>query len=222
MNLIYPFQMSANPFSVMAGSLIGSEVLKIAGEINALLAKGKKITNFTVGDFNPQYFPIPEALKENIHEAYQAGNTNYPPSSGIQPLRDAVADFYSREFSVKVPADEILIAGGARPLIYTIFSALVDVGETVLYPVPSWNNNHYAHLTRSKGLPLFCKAENGFMPTAEDIAPLISEVRLLCLNTPLNPTGTCMPTAQLKDICDLIVGENKNSYIATFNLTCKL
>ena len=201
--------MAKAAFSEMAGSLIGSEVLKIAGEINALLAQGKKITNFTVGDFDPKYFPIPEQLREIIFEAYQLGQTNYPPSSGLQVLREAVAQFYSREFSCQVNADEILVAGGARPLIFTIFSALVELGDTVLYPVPSWNNNHYVHLTRSKGIPLLCKPENGFMPTVDEIRPHLSSARLLCLNSPLNPTGTCISETQLKDICFAVVEENK-------------
>ncbi|MBS1984265.1 MAG: aminotransferase class I/II-fold pyridoxal phosphate-dependent enzyme [Bdellovibrionales bacterium] len=201
--------MGATPVSQMAGSLIGSEVLRIAGEINALQASGKSVLNFTVGDFNPQYFPIPESLQTRIIAAYQKNETNYPPSSGATPLRQAVADFYSREFDVPTGADEVLIAGGARPLIYTTFRALVDAGDTVIYPAPSWNNNHYCHMSQAKGQVIACWPEAGFLPTAADIEPFVAKASLLCLNSPLNPTGTMFSARALQEICELVLKENQ-------------
>jgi aspartate aminotransferase len=205
---LYVKRMSAI-FSQMAQKLVGSEVLKIAGEINALIAESKPIINFTVGDFDPKYFPIPVQLRNFIVEAYEQGFTNYPPSSGMAPLRSAVADFYNREFKTKVQPSQVLVAGGARPLIYTIFTALVDPGDEVLFPVPSWNNNHYTHLTKGKAVALACKKENGFMPTLAELAPHLKTARLLCLNSPLNPTGTCIDAGELTRICQSIVSENK-------------
>jgi aspartate aminotransferase len=196
------------PVSEMAGSLIGSEVLKIAGEIAALKRAGTPVLNFTVGDFDPKYFPIPEALKASILKAFHSNETSYPPSSGVLELRSAVAKFYSREFGIPTSAEEVIIAGGARPLIYTVFTAVLNPGDTVIYPVPSWNNNHYTHLSRSRGVALVCKPENGFLPTAAEIAPHLSSATLVCLNSPLNPTGTAIKRAQLKDICDLLLEEN--------------
>ena len=199
---------ATNVVSKMAGDLIGSEVLKIAGEISALVAGGRKIINFTVGDFDPRYFPIPTKLKSGIAEALEAGQTNYPPSTGLMPLREAVAHFYTREFGYETKPSEVLIAGGARPLIYATYATLLDPGDKVLYPVPSWNNNHYCHLSRTQGIPIHCKVENGFLPTAREIEPYIREARLLCLNSPLNPTGTAFTKNQLSDICALVVSEN--------------
>jgi aspartate aminotransferase len=100
--------------SKMAANLIGSEVLKIAGEINALKASGKKILNFTVGDFDPKYFPIPDLLSQEIAAALKKQETNYPPSSGITELRESVARFYTQEFKTPTKSSEVLIAGGAR------------------------------------------------------------------------------------------------------------
>jgi aspartate aminotransferase len=78
-----------------AAHLIGSEIIKLAGEINALKAQGKDILNLTIGDFDPAVFPLPEALSEGIQAAYRAGETNYPPADGIAPLRAAVAQWYA-------------------------------------------------------------------------------------------------------------------------------
>ncbi len=194
--------------SKMAGSLIGSEVLRIAAEINKLKAEGKAITNFTVGDFDPKHFPIPSELREAIVQAYEAQQTNYPPSSGIAELRESVAKFYSTRLGVPTKSSEVLVAGGARPLIYTIFTAFCDAGDKVVYPVPSWNNNHYCHLVGARGVPVTCKAEKGFLPTAEDLAPHLRDARLLCLNSPLNPCGSTFEESELRRICEAVLAEN--------------
>lgn len=200
--------------SKMASQLIGSEILKIAAEINALKASGKRIYNFTVGDFDPQYFPVPKLLSDEIKNSLDRQETNYPPSSGIMELRESVAQFYTREFKVPTKASEVLIAGGARPLIYTIFTALVDPGDTVIYPVPSWNNNHYCHLSGAKGIAVTCRAENAFLPVQRDFEPYIKSARLICLNTPLNPAGTNFSKAALLEICEAVVSENKRRVVA--------
>jgi aspartate aminotransferase len=56
--------------SEMAENLIGSEIIKLAGEVNAKIKNGEKIYNLTIGDFNPKIFPIPSELKAEIVKAY--------------------------------------------------------------------------------------------------------------------------------------------------------
>ena len=197
-----------NRVSEMAAGLIGSEILRIASEIRALVASGRPVCNLTVGDFNPKYFPIPARLAEALQEALRRGATNYPPSSGIADLRQAVAGFYERELGLRYPAESVLIAGGARPIIYCIFETLCDPGDRVVYPVPSWNNNHYAHMTRAVGVPVICRAEDRFLPTREDLVPLLPGARLLCLNSPLNPSGTAFTRETLLGICEAVLEEN--------------
>jgi aspartate aminotransferase len=128
--------------SAMAENLIGSEIIKLAGEIREKMAQGEKIYNFTIGDFDPSIFPIPTLLQEEIIKAYQAGETNYPPADGILALRKAVSKMILDWQHLNYSENEILIAGGARPIIYAIFQAIVDPSDTVVFPVPSWNNNH--------------------------------------------------------------------------------
>ena len=72
-----------NKVSEMAENLVGSEILKIAGEVNEKIRNGEKIYNLTVGDFDPKIFPIPQLLCDEIVNAYRAGATNYPPSDGL-------------------------------------------------------------------------------------------------------------------------------------------
>ncbi|HEY8404530.1 MAG TPA: aminotransferase class I/II-fold pyridoxal phosphate-dependent enzyme [Flavobacteriales bacterium] len=200
---------STNPrVSKMAENLIGSEIIKLAGEIRELIAKGEHIFNFTIGDFDPKIFPIPTELKDAIIKAYQNGETNYPPADGIAPLRKAVIASISERQGLSYGDNEVLIAGGARPIIYAIYQAIVDPGDKVVFPVPSWNNNHYTHLSHAEQVFVETKPENNFMPTADELRPLLKGASLLSLCSPLNPTGTAFGKEQLKNICELVIAEN--------------
>jgi aspartate aminotransferase len=194
--------------SQMAEHLIGSEIIKLAGEINQKIKAGAEIFNFTIGDFDPSIFPIPEALNAAIQAAYAQGHTNYPAANGMLELRESVSQFMLKYGGLDYQPDDYLIAGGARPIIYAIYQTLLDPGDKVVYAVPSWNNNHYCHLTRSIGIELPVEAEHNFMPTAEMMAPHIEEAALVAVCSPLNPTGTVFDADELAKICDLILAEN--------------
>ena len=195
--------------SRLAGELVGSEILKIAGDIRQLREAGEAVSDFTVGDFDPAQFPIPQALAERIEAALRAGRTNYPPSSGVRPLREAVAAWYERALGVSYPADAVLVTGGSRPGIYGTYRTLVDPGDRVVYPVPSWNNNHYCRLVGAVGVPVACSADDAFLPTRERLEPAVRGARMLALNSPLNPAGTAFTAGQLGEICDLVLEENR-------------
>ncbi len=195
--------------STMAAALIGSEILRIAGEIRALKASGRPICDLTVGDFASSQFPIPEKLAAGIHAALEHGETNYPPSSGIAPLREAVARLYERDLGLRYPVESVLIAGGARPIIYCIFRTLCDPGDRIVYPVPSWNNNHYTHMVGGVGVPIVCGPADHFLPTRRMLEGKLAGARLLCLNTPLNPSGTVMGRDVLLGICEMVMAENE-------------
>lgn len=195
--------------SLMAENLIGSEIIKLAGEISEKIKKGERIFNYTIGDFDPNIFPIPQELTDAIIAAYQEHHTNYPMASGMPELRKAVSSLLKDRLQLNYSPDEILIAGGARPLIYGTYVTLLNAGDTVVFPVPSWNNNHYCHLTQSIPVIVETKAENNFMPTAAEIKPHLKNATLLSLCSPLNPTGTIFQKEQLESICDLVLEENK-------------
>lgn len=205
---VRPTEGGAPRVSSMAAGIVGSEILKIAADIRVLVAKGEKICNLTVGDFNPKQFPIPELLRDGIIAAYNANETNYPPSNGMPELRAAVQRFYARDLGLEVPLDSILVCGGARPIIYGVYRTVVDPGDVVVFPLPSWNNNHYVQMTGAKGVAVKCQAETRFLPTRESILASLPEARLVCLNSPLNPTGTAMSREMLTGISEAILSEN--------------
>ena len=196
--------------SKLANTLEGSEIIKIAGEINELKRKGEQIANLTIGDFDSSIYPIPDELKAGIMEAYADNQTNYPPAEGVAVLRDQVSAFLKERFGLDYTNKQILVAGGSRPLIYGTFMALIDPGDKVIYPTPSWNNNHYCRFTGAKEIPVITTVANNFMPTAEEIKPHLKGATLLALCSPLNPTGTMFSKKDLEEICDLVIAENRS------------
>jgi len=196
--------------SALAQTLKGSEIIKIGGEINELKRRGEKIANLTIGDFDPAIFPIPTSLKHGIIDAYHANHTNYPPADGVTVLRENISAFLKERYRLEYTINQILVAGGSRPLIYATYLALVDPGDKVVYPAPSWNNNHYCHLSGADGIAVPTSAENNFMPTADDLRPHLKGATLLALCSPLNPTGTMFTKTDLEEICDLVIEENKS------------
>lgn len=195
--------------STMAQGLIGSEILKISAEIRAAQAAGASICNLTVGDFSSAEFPIPKELSAAIARALGAGETNYPPSDGVLRLRKAVQTLYRERLGLDLPLESVVIAGGSRPIIYAAYRALVEPGDTVVYPVPSWNNNHYCHLVGAKGICIPTLPEEGFLPTAAHLRPLLREARLLSLCTPLNPAGTVLAEDEVRRIAEALLDENR-------------
>ena len=194
--------------SHLSETLIGSEIVKLGGEIREKIRKGEKIYNFTVGDFDPQLFPIPKALENGIVEAYRKHFTNYPAAEGNLDLREAISAFLKEREGLQYSPDEILVASGGRPLIYSLFRAIADKGDRIVYTVPSWNNNHYTHFVGGEHVLIETSAENHFMPTAADLKPHISDATMVCLCSPQNPTGTTISKKDLEEICDIILAEN--------------
>jgi aspartate aminotransferase len=197
-------------YSKLAETLISSEIVKLGGIIKEKIKAGDSIYNYTIGDFDSAQFPIPEQLKEAIIDAYNEGFTTYPSAEGEADLRSAVAHFIAKREGLHYSPSEILISNGGRPLIYAIFRSIVDKGDKVIYPVPSWNNNHYTHFNEGEHVVVSATRENNFMPTAVQIRPHIKGATLIALCSPLNPTGTVFSKEELTAICDLVIEENNS------------
>ena len=194
--------------SELAETLIGSEIVRLGGEIKQKIKEGATIYNFTIGDFDSAVFPLPQVLEDEIIKAYKNKFTTYPPADGILALREAVSRFLREREGLNYTAQEILIAAGGRPLIYALYRAIADRGEKIIYAVPSWNNNHYTHFVNGEHVVIEATQDNNFMPTAEDIRPHLAGTVLIALCSPLNPTGTVFKKEELEKICDMVIAEN--------------
>lgn len=201
--------MSDIQLSHLANSLEGSQILQYSNAVKAMMAKGVNVHNYTVGDFDPSVFPIPMLLKNEVMKAYAEDYTNYPMAEGNTDLREAIALFENIFCNIRYKPDEVLVASGGRPLIYALFQVLCNQGDGVIYGTPSWNNQYFIQTVGAKAIPIATKPKDGFLLTAEKIAPYVKEATLLCLCSPQNPTGTVYVKKALATIVDLVLEENK-------------
>ena len=209
-NYLHPYAYFCNmKLSDLSETLIGSEIVKLGGEIREKIRQGQRIYNFTVGDFDPDIFPIPKELENAIVDSYREHFTNYPAAEGNLDLREAITSFIKEMEGLDYGPNEILVASGGRPLIYAVFRAICNKGDKIIYAVPSWNNNHYTHFVGGQHVEVEAKLENNFMPAAADIRPYVKDAALIALCSPQNPTGTTFRKTELEAICDLILEENK-------------
>src|SRR5258705_12312976 len=95
--------------SHLSETLIGSEIVKLGGEIREKIRQGERIYNFTVGDFDPSIFPIPKQLEDAVVDVYRKHFTNYPTEEGNLNLRDALASSIKDTEGLDHNANEILV-----------------------------------------------------------------------------------------------------------------
>ena len=194
--------------SDMANEMERSRILSIAASVRSMIAEGKSVAPFTVGDISPTQFGVPSYLKDSIIEAVSEDETNYPPAAGLPELRSALADWMNSKYGLDVGSDGIIVGSGARPVLYASFRLFLEPGDGLGHGVPAWNNHYYVHLNDAVDIPIQGTPDSRFLPTADSIAERIEEMRVLILNSPLNPTGTCFSALELKSICDVVMNEN--------------
>lgn len=166
-----------------------SATVAMSDRIIALKASGKKIIGLQVGD--PDFGTPPSVIEESL-KAIKSGLTHYGPSNGTLELRKAIAAKLLRDEGVTYdPASEILVTHGGIHAYYTGMQSILNPGDDVLIPDPSWaTHSNMAIMLRGNVIRVPAPAENGFIPFFESWEKAITpKTRVLVLNYPSNPTG---------------------------------
>jgi aspartate aminotransferase len=195
--------------SELANGIERSRILSIATQVKKMKAEGKLVTAFTVGDFSPEQFEVPESFTKELIEAVKQNQTNYPPAAGLPELRENLSNWMIYKYGLNVGSEGIIVGSGARPVLFASFKLFLEPGEGLAHGVPAWNNHYYVHLNSAVDIAIQGTSDSRFLPTAEGIRERISEIRVLILNSPLNPTGTCFTANELGAICDVVLAENE-------------
>jgi len=183
-----------------------SSTVFIADRIQALIRSGRKIIPLHVGDPD---FATPAAVVDIAKKALQDGLTHYGPSRGDPDLRLAAANKLNREINISTPGlktydpeTEILITHGAIHAYYLALQSILNPGDEVLIPDPSWATHaNMVKLLRGRVVPVPAPAENGFIPSiAAWKKALTTNTRVILINYPANPTGMLASREYLQEL----------------------
>jgi aspartate aminotransferase len=169
--------------------LTGEGALAVFTRAKELEKAGRSIIHLELGepDFHPAA-PVVDAVRAAVAE----GRDRYVATRGIPPLRSAIADYLKRTRRLDVAPEQVLVAPGCKMALALAMMALIEPGDEVLYPDPSFPI--YPSFTRGLGakpMPYALRERNKFQPDLAEIAAKITaKTRMLIFNSPNNPTGT--------------------------------
>jgi aspartate/methionine/tyrosine aminotransferase len=174
-------------------------VMEIIKQADALAAAGQDIIHMSVGQPD---FTAPQAVADALAHAVAQGQTGYTQATGTQALRSAIAQFYQTRFDLQVDPARIIVTAGASGAMLLALAALIDAGDEVLLPDPSYPCNR--HFVRTVGgIPgmMYCGPAQRFQPTAADVAQYWGpRTKGVLLASPSNPTGTSILADDLRAI----------------------
>ncbi len=170
---------------------------------NSLKEAGVDIADLTTGEPD---FDTPDHIKQAAYAAIERGETKYTPTPGIKPLRQAVQRKLARENNLQFNAEQIVIANGAKQIIFNAFAATLNNGDEVLVPVPFWPT--FPDSVRfNGGTPIFlnCPIEQEYKLTPAQLEQAITDrTRWVILNNPGNPSGAVYNAQELAALAEVL------------------
>jgi aspartate/methionine/tyrosine aminotransferase len=189
-----------------AVSRLGSEsAFEVLARAKALEAQGKRVVHMEIGEPD---FDTPDHIKEAGIKSIRENNTHYSPSAGILDLRDVIADYAAKFRGVEpFTAENVVVAPGAKPIIWNILSGILNPGDEFIYFDPAYPayascaNYHGANVVP---IPLY-EAKNWRMDLDELERRVSDNTRAIMINSPHNPTGGVLTKGDLERIADMAI-----------------
>jgi aspartate aminotransferase len=183
-------------------SIQPSPTLSVGTEVKRLRAQGADVIDLGVGE--PDFPTVPSA-KAAAHAAIDADLSHYTPTVGTPELRAAVALYHARVHGTSVRPEDVVIGGGAKPLLFQLLQAAVDPGDDVVVSVPAWVSfPAQVALAGGRLVAAHAAAEDGFVPRAEQVRRVMTaRTSAVVVNSPCNPTGAVMPEDEVEALVRL-------------------
>ncbi len=181
------------PFYVM-------EVAKAAAERAALVAHTDSPMIFlNIGEPD---FTAPPLVQQAAERAIRDGATQYTPALGLDALRERISDWYRTRFGVNVPARRIVVTAGASAALQLACLVLIEAGDEVLMPDPSYPcNRHFVSAAEGRAVLVPTTAEQRFQLSAAQVRThWTPHTKGVLLASPSNPTGTSIHPDELRAI----------------------
>jgi aspartate aminotransferase len=188
-----------------AVSRLGSEAaFTVFGRARQLQAEGRDIIHFEIGEPD---FDTPAHIKTAGKAAIDAGFTHYAPNPGIMEFRELIADYATRFRKLRVPftAENVVVAPGAKPIIWNLLAALLDPGDEMVYAEPAYPTYAAAAgYLKAVPVPVPLRESRAFSIDLDELAAKVTDrTKVLIINSPSNPTGGVLTRADLATIADL-------------------
>lgn len=181
-----------------------SFTIKLADRVRGLQRDGVPVVGLQSGDPD---FDTPQPIIDAMKDALDAGYTHYSNSRGLPALRKAISAKTASHSGVAYdPASEILVTHGAVHAYYTGLQAVMNPGDSVLVPDPSWQTHaNMVKVLRGTPIRVAGTPENDFFPTMDAWREAITETTVaIIINTPCNPTGTVAERDYLQALVNLV------------------
>jgi aspartate/methionine/tyrosine aminotransferase len=151
-------------------------------------------------------FTAPPLVQQAAQATIESGQTQYTQALGLEPLRQAISDWYGSRFQVQVPASRIVITAGASAALQLACLALIDRGDEILMPDPSYPcNRHFVSAAEGVAKLIPTTADERFQLSADKVAAAWGpRTRGVLLASPSNPTGTSIDPAELQRIVQVV------------------
>ncbi len=195
--------MTSYKLSKRSRELSPFHVMDILAQAKALTQQGKTIYHMEVGEPD---FATAEPIIEAGIEALKQQKTHYTPALGLPELRQAVAEYYDRKFSLDIDPQRVIITPGASGALQLAITCLLDAGDNVLLADPGYPcNQNIAHVLAAQTIAIPVSADNYYQLDARSAAQHWNgRTRAAMVATPSNPTGTIIPKKQLKSLSEFV------------------
>lgn len=188
--------------SIKMNDIPFSGIRKVTESVAKLEKEGKDIISLSIGRPN---FDTPAHIKEAAKKSLDEGHIFYTSNYGTESLRQAVADKLKRDNGLDYEMSDVIVTVGANQAVSIAMTALLDPGDEVLVPNPSWLHYFYcADLVGAKTVSYPLLEENNFNVVPEDIEKLVTpKTKMVIVNSPNNPTGSVLSKESLQAIADI-------------------
>jgi aspartate aminotransferase len=187
------------PLARRMGRLGTETAFEVLARARALEAQGRHVIHLEIGEPD---FDTPKSVSAAGVAAIERGETHYTPTAGVPELREAIAIYLNRARGLSVDPSQVIVAPGAKPIMFYAILALIDHGDEAIFPDPGFPI--YASMISFAGgtpISMALREKNNFVPDLDELRKLVTDkTKLIILNSPHNPTGGLLSKEAIREI----------------------
>ena len=179
-----------------------SSTLAVDSKAKALRAQGLNVLNFGIGEPD---FDTPDYIKQVGIDAINAGRTKYTPAAGLPELRRAIADRLRQDTGAEYEPSQVVVASGAKHVLFIVLQTLLNPGDEVILPAPYWVS-YYEMIRMAGGVPVIVRApeEQDFKISPAQLDAAVTErTKAVMLNSPSNPSGAVYSESEMRALAEM-------------------